>query len=1058
MWTWRGLDLVGVLLCGRPSLSGITFWAVGAGDVAWGAGAPPPPDPGATALTAELARGRLSPSDLSVDSATGDLLVTVDVSAAALPGAAIPAPADPPAAAAQAAAATPVLRELALFGGDASPRLGSGWLISLQRHTPLTVDGELTRTVRLSPPAGLLVGARAVIVALLAGTASAPTDAISWLAVGTGQHAGDPPPAGLGAESARTALGRANVDYVPRSRQLTATATFPFDQAPGAVSEAGLFAGSEASATPGSGTLVAYHTHAGIDRSRPTSLSESFVLALSTDVAVAVPALTNGPLANALTALSTAGLTAGTITQTTDDGHPRGTVLTQSPAAAAPVHPGWQVDLTLSIPTQVVVPPLVGAPASAVPKLLAPAGLIVDDAGSTTREDPSPAGTVLSTTPAAGATVDKGSGVALVTAIAITAVVPDLRGQTPDAASALLAGTGFVLAAPPFRTQESDLTAGTVLSQTPAPNARALLGSTLTPILATGWTVAVPDLSGITPDAAADRLAGAGAAVLARLGRASLPLGLTLGARTARESASPPGQILSQTPAAGARTSLYGVVDVVFATVPTAVVPDVVGSSQLDAAGAITAAGLTVGVVSPRMTRDPTDPKDHTPDGTVLEQQPAAATHWPTGSAVTLTVSTPLSATVPDVTAKSLDVARETLLGRTFTVGTVTPQLEGGSPGSVVTQTPAGGSVEPLGSGISLNVVVGVPSLIGLSDNDARAALDQLGLKLGVVTSQPSSQSVGTVLAQQPAAGAAADPATAVAITEAAPLLVAVPSFAGETIDVAQVTATQAGLLLSVAGTAPSAQAPGTIVSQDPAPQTAVAPGSTITVTTAVALPAQQTVPNLVGLTQDAATALLAPLGLALVVTGQAASDEPALTVVSQAPPAGGLVAPGTVIDVVLAAPSDAGTVLVPDVRAMAQADATTTLTGAGLTVTTLTQESPPPVGVVLSQSPLPGSRVPTGSAVSITVAVAQTAIVPDVVGQMQIQAARIITAAGLVPRVVRLGAAIGLGEVIASRPLAGSAVPLGSVVVITVEGDGGFPGKPGLPTLPRLPRPVLLE
>jgi beta-lactam-binding protein with PASTA domain len=557
----------------------------------------------------------------------------------------------------------------------------------------------------------------------------------------------------------------------------------------------------------------------------------------------------------------------------------------------------------------------------------------------------------------------------------------------------------------------------------------------------------VPDLTGITADDAAASLAEAGAAVLAKLGRPSVPVGLSLGARTAQESTSTAGTILIQFPAAGQSASLYGVVDIVVATAPTDVVPDVTGHSQVDAAAAITGAGLIVGAISTQMKGDPTDADDHTVAGTVLDQQPAAGTRWPTGGAVSLTVSTPLATEVPGVVGLPLDVAREALQGRTFTVGAVTSQAAGGAPGSVSDQDPKEGTLTPLGSGVALTVVVGVPSLIGMTEDAARAVLDPLGLRFGKIASQPSAAAVGTILAQQPPAGSAASADTVVDITVAEPLEVAVPDFTGETIDAAQTTATQANLVLSVGGTAPSANPPGTVVSQDPPAGTQVAPGSSVTVTTAVPVPVQQVVPNLQGMDQPTATQTLAALGLGLIVAGQVPSTQLAFTVVSQDPVAGSQVPPGTNISVELAQPASANTVIVPDVRGTQSDAAVQTITSAGLTATTLTTPSTLPAGTVVSQAPLPGARVPIGSAVSITVAAVPTTTVPDVTDLIQASASSAITRAGLSPKFASLGGGVGLRVVVAQRPAGGSVVPTGSIVVLTlgIEGGGVLGGGGGV-------------
>lgn len=465
--------------------------------------------------------------------------------------------------------------------------------------------------------------------------------------------------------------------------------------------------------------------------------------------------------------------------------------------------------------------------------------------------------------------------------------------------------------------------------------------------------------------------------------------------------------------------------------------PDVTGRSQVDAATAITGAGLIVGAITTRMKGDPTDADDHTVAGTVLDQQPAPGTHWPTGGAVALIVSTPLATEVPGVVGLPLDVATETLQGRTFTVGAVTSQAAGGAPGSVSAQDPNAGALTPLGSGIALTVVVGVPSLVGLTEDAARAVLDPLGLQFGQISSQPNAAPVGTILTQQPPAGSPANADTLVNITVASPLQVAVPDFSGDTIDAAQAGATQFGLVLLVGGTAPSEAIPGTVVSQDPAAGTEVAPGSTVTVVTAVPAPVLEPVPNIVGMDQQTATQTLAALGLGLVVIDQIPSSQPPLTVATQNPPPGTPVLQGTVVDVELASPFG-NTVIVPDVRGMDAGAATQTITAAQLTVTTLTAPSTAAPGTVLNQAPLPGARVPTGSAVSITVAAVPTVTVPDVTDLIQSSAQAAITRAGLTPRFTSLVGGFGLRIVVAQRPVGGSAVPTGTVVTMTLDIEGG--------------------
>ena len=136
---WSALDLIGSLLCNRSE--GVAFLAVGSGDPAWDA-KPPAPDKGRIALTAETHRVRLVPGEtLSYDPSTGRLHAHVSIG----PG-----------------KATGTLRELALVGGSASARPGSGTLVNHAIHAPLEkgADDTLERDVVLTLDPALDPGTR----------------------------------------------------------------------------------------------------------------------------------------------------------------------------------------------------------------------------------------------------------------------------------------------------------------------------------------------------------------------------------------------------------------------------------------------------------------------------------------------------------------------------------------------------------------------------------------------------------------------------------------------------------------------------------------------------------------------------------------------------------------------------------------------------------------------------------------------------------------------------------------------------------------------------------
>ena len=73
----RALDLIAGLLRCQHGLGGIQYWAVGSGDPAWDANAPPPADRRARALHHEIFRKRIDPGQISYDGAAKTLSVRV---------------------------------------------------------------------------------------------------------------------------------------------------------------------------------------------------------------------------------------------------------------------------------------------------------------------------------------------------------------------------------------------------------------------------------------------------------------------------------------------------------------------------------------------------------------------------------------------------------------------------------------------------------------------------------------------------------------------------------------------------------------------------------------------------------------------------------------------------------------------------------------------------------------------------------------------------------------------------------------------------------------------
>lgn len=223
---------------------------------------------------------------------------------------------------------------------------------------------------------------------------------------------------------------------------------------------------------------------------------------------------------------------------------------------------------------------------------------------------------------------------------------------------------------------------------------------------------------------------------------------------------------------------------------------------------------------------------------------------------------------------------------------------------------------------------------------------------------------------------------------------------------------------------------------QDPIAGTEVQPGSLVDVVVGCAEPTLVVVPNLVDEPVDQAGDDLKSAGLELgAVSGSGG------VVRSQSPAAGAQVPRGTVVSVALG-PAVQDQVDVPNVVGMPVDDVPALLVARGLVLGQVSGTGE----VVRSQRPPPGTRVLMGTAVSVSVEAGvppkDLIAVPSVVGKTAAQARAALGAAGLA-----LGNdPDGDGTIDSQEPAAGTLVPVGSAVMVTL-------GHPA----PRWPVAVLL-
>ena len=129
---------------------------------------------------------------------------------------------------------------------------------------------------------------------------------------------------------------------------------------------------------------------------------------------------------------------------------------------------------------------------------------------------------------------------------------------------------------------------------------------------------------------------------------------------------------------------------------------------------------------------------------------------------------------------------------------------------------------------------VAVPSVVGLTQSAATAAITGAGLVVGSVSSSTSTTvPAGSVISQSPLGGSQAAPGSSVAlIISSGPPPIAVPDVVGLTQAAASSAITSAGLAVGTIATASSATVPaGSVISQNPGAGTLVLSGSAVALT-----------------------------------------------------------------------------------------------------------------------------------------------------------------------------------------------------------------------------------
>jgi len=223
--------------------------------------------------------------------------------------------------------------------------------------------------------------------------------------------------------------------------------------------------------------------------------------------------------------------------------------------------------------------------------------------------------------------------------------------------------------------------------------------------------------------------------------------------------------------------------------------------------------------------------------GRVMSQNPAAGTRIQKGDRVTLLVSTgPPKTSVPDVVGRDYADAVQAL--DDVNLNAKKHEIFSQKPaGQVVAQDPPAGQQVVEGTEVVLDVSKGaknvtVPSVVGVSEAEARSTLEQAGFEVSSTSAPSDSAPEGVVSDQSPDGGTEAPKGSTVTITvSSGPSTTTVPDEVGQEKQVATDDLKANGFKVKIVNVAVSDPGQENIVQdQDPSGGGQAQPGSTVTI------------------------------------------------------------------------------------------------------------------------------------------------------------------------------------------------------------------------------------
>jgi beta-lactam-binding protein with PASTA domain len=209
-----------------------------------------------------------------------------------------------------------------------------------------------------------------------------------------------------------------------------------------------------------------------------------------------------------------------------------------------------------------------------------------------------------------------------------------------------------------------------------------------------------------------------------------------------------------------------------------------------------------------------------------------------------------------------------------------------------------------------------VPNVVGKTLAEAAQLLSEARLTPRPVEGSDQAKVRGVILTQNPAAGSSITEQRVVEITVNQPRALLMPSLAGKTLGEAQIALKEAQLTVGRIARvpAPEGTARDYILGQNPAPQTEVVRGQSVTLlASGPRAPEGKTfIPNLSGLNTEDAKTVMKLAGLRLVEIKTKISDLPYGTVLAQSPSADTIVELESDATLTVAVPGNAAKPIIP--------------------------------------------------------------------------------------------------------------------------------------------------